>query len=152
MAFPLSDLAGYFAGTWRLARDIAGVDGTGLGRASGQATFTLEDEVLVYHEAGQLDLGTHTGPFSRTLHYRITGAGLAAVHFDHGGFFHDLDLTTGEWVAGHPCRADFYRGGYLVLDRRSWRQEWTVRGPAKDHVITSHFTREDAAPGDASSG
>ncbi|GAA3566292.1 DUF6314 family protein [Amycolatopsis ultiminotia] len=146
MAFPITDLAGYFAGGWRLEREIAGVDGAAMGRAGGRAVFTLEDGVLVYREDGQMRLGTHTGPFTRTLHYRIAGDGLAAVHFDHGGFFHDLDLTTGEWVAGHPCRDDFYRGSYRVLDRGNWRQEWVVRGPAKDHVITSRFTRDESRP------
>ncbi|RJQ79318.1 hypothetical protein D5S19_26545 [Amycolatopsis panacis] len=143
VAFPITDLAGYFSGAWLLDRGIAGVGGEELGQAEGRATFALEGAVLVYHEVGQLRLGAHNGPFSRTLRYRITGCGRAAVYFDHGGFFHEIDLTTGEWVAGHPCQADFYRGSYHLHDRRGWRQEWTVRGPAKDHVITSRFTRED---------
>jgi hypothetical protein len=69
------------------------------------------------------------------------GGGRAAVHFDHGGFFHDLDLSTGAWATDHPCRDDVYRGEYVVLDAGRWRQEWVVTGPAKDHVITTRFTR-----------
>ncbi|WP_020660594.1 DUF6314 family protein [Amycolatopsis benzoatilytica] len=141
MAFPITDLNGYFSGDWRLARDIAGVDGEALGSAAGCVTFTLEDDVLVYHESGELRLGAHRGPFVRTLHYRPAGGARAAVHFDHGGFFHDVDLTTGEWTADHPCSADWYRGTYLLVDERRWEQEWVVTGPAKDHVITSRFTR-----------
>lgn len=67
--------------------------------------------------------------------------GRADVHFDHGGFFHELDLRAGHWATDHPCRDDLYRGSYEVLDARRWRQEWAVRGPAKDHLIVTRFTR-----------
>ncbi|MGW7536202.1 DUF6314 family protein [Amycolatopsis sp. NPDC054798] len=143
VAFPINDLTGYFSGEWQLVREIVDVDGAAMGEASGRATFTSDDGVLVYHESGELQLGAHRGPFVRTLHYRPSGGPRAAVHFDHGGFFHDLDLATGEWTAEHPCAADWYRGAYRVLDDRRWEQEWVVTGPAKDHVITSRFTRAD---------
>ena len=139
--FPIADLTGYFAGEWRLDREILTADGEPAGEVAGTATFTEADGALVYFEEGQLRLGGYTGPVSRTLHYRPVGPGRAAVHFDHGGFFHDVDLREGRWSAEHPCRADFYRGEYRVLDAGRWRQEWAVRGPAKDHLIVSRFSR-----------
>lgn len=138
--FAITDLAAYFAGAWRLSRDIVAADGQPMGEVTGTATFTWEDAVLVYAETGELRLNGYTGPVSRTLLYHPDGA-RAAVHFDHGGFFHDLDLATGRWRTDHPCRDDLYRGEYRVLDPDHWRQEWVVAGPAKDHVITTRFTR-----------
>jgi len=141
VAFPIIDLNGYFSGEWQLAREITAVDGEPIGSATGNATFALEDDVLVYRESGELRLGMHRGPFVRTLHYRLSGGPRAAVHFDHGGFFHDVDLSSGEWTADHPCSADWYRGRYRVEGAERWEQEWVVTGPAKDHVIRSRFTR-----------
>ena len=141
VAFPIIDLNGYFSGEWRLVREIADADGEAIGTATGRAAFALDADVLIYHESGELQLGAHRGPFVRTLHYRSAGGARAAVHFDHGGFFHDVDLATGEWAADHPCSADWYRGAYRLLDARRWEQEWAVTGPAKDHVITTRFTR-----------
>jgi hypothetical protein len=138
---PVPDLAAYFGGAWRLDREIRTADGAPAGEVAGTATFTEVDGVLVYHEEGELRLGGHTGPVTRTLHYRPVGPGRASVHFDHGGFFHDLDLREGRWTADHPCRADRYRGEFRVTGAAHWRQEWTVRGPAKDHVIVTRFSR-----------
>jgi hypothetical protein len=139
--FAITDLTAHFAGAWRLAREIVAVDGEPIGTADGEAVFTMEDGVLVYRETGRMRLGAYTGPMSRTLLYHPAGGARAAVHFDHGGFFHDLDLSTGAWATDHPCRDDIYRGEYVVLDAGRWRQEWVVTGPAKDHVITTRFTR-----------
>jgi hypothetical protein len=139
--WPVPDLAAYFGGEWRLDREIRTADGDPAGEVTGTATFTEADGVLVYHEEGELRLGGYTGPVTRALHYRPAGAGRASVHFDHGGFFHDLDLRDGHWTADHPCRADFYRGEYRVADAAHWRQRWAVRGPAKDHVIVTRFSR-----------
>ncbi|WP_033294654.1 DUF6314 family protein [Amycolatopsis jejuensis] len=146
-AFPITDLIGYFSGEWELAREIADVGGNPMGRATGHATFTCTDDLLVYRETGELHLGEHRGPFIRTLHYHPAGGPRAAVHFDHGGFFHDLDLATGEWTTEHPCQADWYHGSYRLLGDRLWEQEWVVTGPAKDHVIRTRFSRGPARAG-----
>ncbi|WP_290054256.1 DUF6314 family protein [Amycolatopsis solani] len=139
--WPVPDLAAHFAGAWRLDREILTAGGEVAGEVTGTATFTEEDGDLVYREAGEMRLGTYTGPVTRTLRYRPTAPGRADVHFDHGGFFHELDLRAGHWATDHPSRADLYRGSYQVLDARRWRQEWAVRGPAKDHLIVTRFTR-----------
>ena len=146
-SFPVTDLVAYFAGEWQLEREIRTADGVPAGEVTGTATFTETDGVLVYLEEGELRWGGYTGPVTRTLHYRPAGPGRAAVHFDHGGFFHDVDLRTGGWTAEHPCRADVYRGEYHVVDAGHWRQEWAVRGPAKDHLIVTTFSRAPASAG-----
>lgn len=139
--YPVLDLAAHFAGEWRLDREILTAAGEPVGEVTGTATFTEEGGVLVYREVGEMRLGAYTGPVTRTLHYRLAEPGRADVHFDHGGFFHELDLRAGCWETDHPCRADLYHGSYRVLDARRWRQEWAVRGPAKDHLIVTRFSR-----------
>ncbi|QRP48806.1 DUF6314 family protein [Amycolatopsis sp. FDAARGOS 1241] len=140
MDFAITDLAAHFTGTWRFSRDIVATDGEPMGQVSGTVTFTPGDGALVYHETGELHLPGYTGPVTRTLLYHPDGA-RAAVHFDHGGFFHDVDLTTGRWSTDHPCRDDLYHGEYRLFDADHWLQKWAVAGPTKDHVITTRFTR-----------
>lgn len=135
------DLAAYFCGRWSLHREITDDAGQPVGSFAGRAEFRVEDGVLIYHERGELELGAHRGPAERTLHYRITGPGQAEVHFDHGGFFHDLDLRSGHWEVDHPCRADLYRGEFDLDGPDRWRQRWHVSGPAKANVLTSRFER-----------
>lgn len=138
---PAPDLAEYFAGRWVLRRDIADDAGARLGGFAGEAEFTAGSGELVYRETGELELGDHRGPAQRTLHYRLLDPATASVHFDHGGYFHDLDLRSGRWRVEHPCRADLYRGEYAVHGPGSWWQRWHVAGPAKAHVLTTEFTR-----------
>ncbi|WP_442785151.1 DUF6314 family protein [Amycolatopsis sp. H20-H5] len=139
--FPVPDLVAYLTGNWRLEREILDASGATTGTVAGSATFVMEDSVLVYREAGTLEMGGYQGPVTRELHYRPDGPGRASVHFDHGGFFHDVDLREGRWDSTHPCRDDVYRGGYRVLAADRWRQEWAVTGPAKDHVLLTWFSR-----------
>ncbi|MEU6132980.1 DUF6314 family protein [Saccharopolyspora sp. NPDC047091] len=139
--FPVPDLARYLTGRWVLRRDIVDDAGARLGGFAGEAVFTADAGELVYRETGELELGAHRGPAHRTLHYRLADPATAAVHFDHGGFFHDLDLRSGRWLVEHPCRADLYRGEFAVHGPDSWWQRWHVAGPAKHHVLTTDFSR-----------
>ncbi|MFR9729811.1 DUF6314 family protein [Saccharopolyspora sp. MS10] len=140
---PVADLAEFFAGRWVLRRDIVDDRGARLGGFAGESEFTARDgDLVVYQERGELVLGSHRGEARRTLHYRLAEAGRASVHFDHGGFFHDLDLRSGRWLVEHPCRADLYRGEFEVSGPDSWWQRWRVSGPAKAHILTTAFTRD----------
>ncbi|MCZ9342306.1 DUF6314 family protein, partial [Streptomyces sp. TRM76130] len=71
----------------------------------------------------------------------------AEVRFADGRFFHDLDLTTGRHVTGHPCAADLYRGEFTVRDRDRWRTVWQVTGPAKNLLLTTEYARETPSGG-----
>ena len=137
----MEDLAGFLAGRWRMDREIVDAAGERIGSFRGVATFTEREWGLDYREDGVLELGGHRGPASRSLQYRLADAGRAEVRFDHGGWFHDLDLRSGRWQVTHPCRADEYRGEFVVLDADRWRQEWRVSGPAKDYVMVTLFAR-----------
>ncbi|WP_116040850.1 DUF6314 family protein [Amycolatopsis palatopharyngis] len=138
---PVRNLTNYLIGDWLVEREILGTSGIGIGSFSGTAVFQAVDDELVYREDGVLDLGAHRGPATRVLYYRPTGPARAAVHFEHGGFFHDVDLSTGWWQTEHPCRADQYLGEYHVLGPTRWQQRWRVTGPAKDHTIVTDLRR-----------
>ncbi|MCX2732589.1 DUF6314 family protein [Saccharopolyspora sp. NFXS83] len=140
--FAVADVAGFFAGTWGVVRGIVDDSGARLGGFEGEAVFAAEPGgLLVYRERGELVLGAHRGSAQRTLHYRVTGPGRASVFFDYGDFFHDLDLRSGRWRVEHPCRADVYRGEFVVSGPDSWWQQWRVAGPAKAHTLTTDFAR-----------
>jgi hypothetical protein len=81
-------------------------------------------------------------PAERTLRF-LPGPSpaTALVQFSDGRPFHDLDLSTGRYVADHPCAADLYRGEFTVRDENRWRTVWRVGGPAKDLVLTTDYTR-----------
>jgi Family of unknown function (DUF6314) len=138
--YPVTDLAGYFAGRWLMERDLYDADGPA-GTVAGSAEFTVDGESLRYREQGVLDTGSYRGPVTRALEYRLRGPGQASVHFDHGGFFHDVDLREGRWSSAHPCADDRYRGEYRILGPNSWRLEWSVTGPKKDNVYVTRFRR-----------
>lgn len=140
--YPVHDLAAFFLGEWLLSREIFDVDGVGLGTFDGSARFDLDEDVLFYHESGVLRMGQHAGQASRDLRYHLVAPGRAAVYFDYGDFFHELDLRTGHWQARHPCRDDLYRGEFDVFGADSWRQRWDVSGPTKNHVLVTDFRRE----------
>lgn len=143
--YPVTDLAAYLAGRWRLDREIVDAVGARIGTFAGRADLTTEDAwTLRYHERGTLELGAHSGEATRALRYHLTDPGRADVHFDHGGFFHTVDLRDGGCRAEHLCVADLYRVTYRIAGPDDWSQEWTVTGPAKAHTIRSAFRRDSA--------
>jgi uncharacterized protein DUF6314 len=143
-AFPVTDLVAYFAGRWALDREIADLGGARIAEFTGTATFTPDETTLVYQERGTLSMDGHRGPATRTLCYRLRGPGQADAHFDHGGFFHALDLRSGRWSTRHPCRDDLYQGEFVVRGPDAWRQDWTVTGPAKSYTLATTFRRATA--------
>ncbi|MDR7299906.1 DUF6314 family protein [Haloactinomyces albus] len=139
--YPVADLVEYFTGRWILERDIVDGSGAPAGTFTGSATFCDAGEGLIYAEQGTLQLGTYRGSAYRRLYYHLTGPGRAAVYFDYGDFFHELDLRGGHWQTRHPCRDDLYRGEFRVQGPDRWQQWWTVAGPTKNHSMTTSFRR-----------
>ncbi|WP_307136067.1 DUF6314 family protein [Streptomyces aurantiacus] len=160
---PVSDVLAYLAGGWhveRSVRDLAsGASGTFGGttvfeRLAGDASGAHPDpgspspshspsrSGLLHHESGTFVWQGVARPAERTLRFLPgDGAGRARVQFADGRPFHDLDLTSGRYVADHPCSADLYRGEFTVYDADRWRTVWRVGGPAKDLVLTTDYTR-----------
>ncbi|MFG2880886.1 DUF6314 family protein [Streptomyces sp. NPDC048297] len=144
-SWPVPDVLTHLSGRWRVTREVRDLAGGDEGRFEGVTVFApLPDGGLLHEESGTFTWRGVARPATRTLRFlpgRVPGT--ADVRFADGRPFHDLDLTTGRYVAGHPCAADFYRGEFTVRDADHWRTVWRVGGPAKDLVLTTDYVRED---------
>lgn len=146
-AYPVLDPVAYLRGLWHIEREIVDRTTGETGTFRGTAVFAAHAGAdgsplsLEHAENGDLTWRGVTRPAGRVLLLHPAGDGTARVTFSDGRPFHDLDLRTGRWTAGHPCRADAYTGEFEVLGPDGWQVAWTVRGPAKDMVLTSFYTR-----------
>ncbi|WP_328499486.1 DUF6314 family protein [Streptomyces sp. NBC_00414] len=144
---PVSDVLAYLAGSWQVERSVRDLASGAAGAFSGTTVFERLDgssrsEGLLHRESGTFTWQGVARPAERTLRFLPGGApGRADVRFADGRPFHDLDLTSGRYVADHPCSADLYRGEFTVYDVDRWRTVWRVGGPAKDLVLTTDYTR-----------
>ncbi len=141
---PVPDVLAYLGGRWRVDRTVRDVASGAEGRFEGATVFRpLDGGGLLHEESGTFTWQGVARPAERTLRF-LPGArpGTADVRFADGRAFHDLDLTSGRYVADHPCAADLYRGEFTVRDADHWRTVWRVGGPAKDLVLTTEYVRE----------
>ncbi|WP_405934979.1 DUF6314 family protein [Streptomyces longwoodensis] len=148
--WPVPDALAYLAGGWRVRRSVRDLASGDVGAFEGATVFRPSAEDgggLLHHERGTFTWRSVARPAERTLRF-LPGPvpGTAEVRFADGRFFHDLDLTRGRHVADHPCSADLYRGEFTVLDADRWRTVWRVRGPAKDLLLTTDYTRDEDPP------
>ncbi|HLL34337.1 MAG TPA: DUF6314 family protein [Streptomyces sp.] len=142
--WPVPEVLAFLAGSWRVERSVRDLASGDEGHFDGTTVFgPLEGGALLHRESGTFVWRGVARPAERTLRFLpgAAGAGTADVRFADGRPFHDLDLTTGHWVADHPCAADLYRGEFTVRDPDHWRTVWRVRGPAKDLVLTTDYAR-----------
>lgn len=146
-AHGVADLRRFLADTWWVSRVLVdqakGARGTFLGRAA----FDPDGDDLAYREIGTMVFGDYRGAGHRTYRYRFPSPGRAAVSFDDGRPFHDLDLSDGTWRADHLCGADRYQGRFTAVSSEAWLAEWRVTGPRKDLVITGRYLRWPAGCG-----
>ncbi|MEU6283570.1 DUF6314 family protein [Streptomyces sp. NPDC047028] len=141
---PVPDVLAHLRGSWRVERSVRDLAGGDEGRFHGVTVFgPLDGGGLLHEESGTFTWRGVSRPATRTLRF-LPGAtpGTAEVRFADGRPFHTLNLTSGRWIAEHPCAADRYRGEFAVLDTDHWRAVWRVGGPAKDLVLTTGYTRE----------
>ncbi|MCM1976796.1 MULTISPECIES: DUF6314 family protein [Streptomyces] len=145
--WPVADVLAYLAGSWHTERSVRDLASEESGHFSGTTVFgPLDEGGLLSRESGTFTWQGVPRPAERTLRYRAGSTpGTADVRFADGRPFHGLDLTSGRHTADHPCAADLYRGEFTVLGEDRWRSVWRVRGPAKDLVLTTDYTREPAA-------
>jgi hypothetical protein len=141
--WPVTDVLAYLAGSWRAERTVRDLASGDEGRFTGRTDFVpLPEGGLLHREAGTFTWQGVARPAERTLRF-LPGPvpGTADVRFADGRPFHDLDLTSGRYVADHPCAADLYRGEFTVRDAGHWRTVWRVGGPAKDLRLVTEYTR-----------
>ncbi|MEU3839849.1 DUF6314 family protein [Streptomyces sp. NPDC028635] len=141
--WPVPDVLAYLAGTWRAERSVRDLASGDEGRFTGTTAFaSLDGGGLLHTETGTFVWRGVARPAERTLRFLPGQApGTADVSFADGRPFHGLDLSSGRHIADHPCAADLYRGEFTVRDADHWRTVWRVRGPAKDLVLTTDYTR-----------
>ncbi|MGW0878723.1 DUF6314 family protein [Streptomyces sp. NPDC002671] len=143
--WPVPDVLAHLAGRWRVERSVRDLTSGDEGGFEGVTVFgPLDGGGLLHEESGRFNWQGVARPATRTLRF-LPGStpGTADVRFADGRPFHELDLTTGRYVAEHPCAADLYRGEFTVLVADRWRSVWRVGGPAKDLVLTTDYVRED---------
>jgi hypothetical protein len=141
--WPVADVLGYLAGSWRTERTVRDLASGEQGVFSGTTAFgQLEGGGLLSRESGTFVWQGVERPAERTLRF-LPGEppGTADVRFFDGRPFHGLDLSSGHHIADHPCAADLYRGEFTALDADHWHTVWRVGGPAKDLVLTTDYTR-----------
>ncbi|MFF5536109.1 DUF6314 family protein [Streptomyces cinerochromogenes] len=142
--WPVPDVLAHLAGRWRVERDVRDLASGAEGHFSGVTVFSaLDGGGLLHEESGTFTWQGAARPATRTLRFLPHPVpGRADVRFADGRPFHELDLTTGRYVADHPCAADLYRGEFTVRDADHWRTVWRVGGPAKDLLLTTDYVRE----------
>ncbi|MFI8220741.1 DUF6314 family protein [Streptomyces sp. NPDC085932] len=141
--WPVPDVLAYLAGRWRVTRSVRDLASGAEGEFTGGTLFEArEGGGLLHRESGTFVWQGVARPAERTLRFLPGPDGTADVRFADGRPFHDLDLTSGRYVADHPCAADLYRGEFAALDADHWRTVWRVRGPAKDLVLRTEYARE----------
>ncbi|MEV6484729.1 DUF6314 family protein [Streptomyces sp. NPDC051576] len=141
--WPVPDVLAYLSGSWRVRRSVRDLASGDEGDFSGTTVFgALPEGGLLHAESGMFTWQGVARPAERTLRF-LPGPtpARAEVRFGDGRPFHDLDLTSGRWVADHPCSADLYRGEFTVLGADRWRTVWRVGGPAKDLVLRTDYRR-----------
>ncbi|MFJ4787976.1 DUF6314 family protein [Streptomyces sp. NPDC088794] len=167
--WPVPDVLAHLAGRWRVERSVRDLVSGDEGRFEGATVFGplpegglpegglldgglrddglldrgLLDRGLLHEESGTFTWQGVARPAERTLRFLpATAPGTADVRFADGRPFHQLDLSSGRYIADHPCAADLYRGEFTVLDADHWRTVWRVGGPAKDLVLITDYARE----------
>ncbi|KPI16369.1 hypothetical protein OK074_1981 [Actinobacteria bacterium OK074] len=143
--WPVRDVLAYLSGSWRVRRTVRDLATGAAGEFTGTTVFgplPEDPSGLLHHESGTFTWAGVPRPAERTLRF-LPGPtpATADVRFADGRPFHDLDLTSGRYLADHPCSADLYRGEFTVLDADHWRTVWRVAGPAKDLVLTTDYAR-----------
>lgn len=138
----VADLKSFLRGGWRLDRSFFDFRQAIAGQMLGEAHFAAAESALLYREHGTLTFGAHRGSAEQAYRFEFpTGNGRAAVHFQDGRAFHELDLSEGETSVSHECGRDLYEGRFAALDDERWHSAWTITGRRKDLSIVTLYTR-----------
>jgi len=130
-----------FEGRWRIARRIEDQWMSTTGLFEGVARFTADGQGLSYREVGELRL-PQEAPMaaSRNFLWREDGDGIAVFYAD-GAPFHRIAGDAPVVQAWHACGQDDYEVSYNFTRWPDWRAIWRVRGPRKDYVSITDYTR-----------
>jgi uncharacterized protein DUF6314 len=133
---PIERVLRDFEGSWIIARRIVTQPGDHVALFDGTGIWVPENGGLAYAETGILTM-EGAPPMTATRRYRWESD--LSVHFDDGRFFHRVPPAGGQ--TAHFCDPDSYD---VVYDFGAWPMfdvTWTVNGPRKSYVMTSHYRR-----------
>ncbi len=149
------DAFNYLLGSWSVERRIDDRLSRRIGRFAGSGSFTwsaaADDELRAvvgvtvppapstacYREAGTLRWHGRDVPCGRVLVATPTDAGGAALRFQDGRHFIDVDLRFGVCEERHCCGDDLYLITFRVHSEGCYEETWQVRGPRKDYTATA---------------
>lgn len=130
-------------GRWQITRSIEDRRADLTGVFEGEAVWAPDAEGLIQTEVGTLRYGTAT-PMQATRRYLWRGQDADLNVFFHDGRpFHTVPEAGKE--ALHDCPPDTYRVRYTFTDPESFATRWHVTGPRKDAVLSTVFTKVNAA-------
>ena len=133
-----------FIGLWTITREITDFSGGPNAQLTGRCDFVAEGAGLTQAEVGTLQVMGSSTALKAERRYRWQAQGeVIAVFFDDGRFFHAFDPRGEEAQAEHDCPPDRYEVRYTfgVGELTAWTVEWRVRGPRKDYLSVTHFSR-----------
>ncbi len=134
-----------FEGRWHLTRRIEDARAGSTGSFEGIASFTPDDDGLIYEEVGELRLpqgpnGRSSFQATRRYLWRAEEDGLLVL-FDDGRDFHRIGLVGDAATGFHHCPPDDYEVSYNFARWPDWRAIWRVSGPRKDYMMITDYRR-----------
>ena len=150
-SWPVDDLYSFLKGTWSLYRTMNDLQLNMPGVMQGDVVIKDKGEGsgngdLIYREQGELRFGDYREIVHRNYVYKFpdrrNSPHLGEVHFDQGGQFYQLDLSSGFQKVVHHCGDDTYRGTFAVESGDIWRLNWFVTGPSKELILDSRYQRQ----------
>jgi hypothetical protein len=128
-------------GRWRFERTVDDRLTGRRTRVDGTASFTPDDVGRIrWREDGVMHGPDGDVTVSQTRLLDQDPAGAWHVLFADGRPFHDWRPGA---VVTHGCAPDDYRGLIAASPGSGWTMRWAARGPAKDYVIDTAYTRND---------
>ena len=137
-----ADIFNALQGDWQLTRLIAGfgrMTGTARFHAASVNSLRYREDVSVVSNDGNVHHAY------RDYIYQLNDNEID-VRFADGQPFHRLAFADGQaWpqqaTGHHDCAADIYDASYRFDGPDAFSVRWTVKGPRKDYVAQTSYTR-----------
>lgn len=128
-------------GLWKINRTIIHNNPYSHVEISGTASFSLHNDVLLYHEKANLKNLTQyeTYGYRRYRYIYDQNAQKLFKYFDDGKLFYELHFENGSASGHHLCNDDTYSAKYQFLSDKNFSLSYEVQGPKKDYRILTEY-------------